>query len=88
MAKLIINRLKSIEIEEDDRNIMLMALGMFHCQLQPVHQQQAVWQLGERIVVRDLLQLMLMLFVSGDIGKDRDIVERCIVFVSHHADGE
>ena len=68
----VIDRLETIEIEVEHREprIAQRAPGAVKQVLQPVEEQRAVREIGERIVERLVLQLLLGLLALGDVARD------------------
>ena len=81
MAESIIHRFESIQIQVADRQQLAIALGLCGSDLQAVAQQHTIGQMGERIVVGQVLELILRLLALGDIAADHDQALACAVRV-------
>src|SRR5215469_7417457 len=60
MSQRIVDDLESIEIEKQDRNLLVSSVRIGEGVLQSIFEQSAVGQPGQRVVVRQVLQLSLV----------------------------
>jgi 3-methyladenine DNA glycosylase/8-oxoguanine DNA glycosylase len=59
MAEGVVDVLEAVEIDEQDRQSGLVAVGTLQRLVQAVAEQQAVGQAGQRIVVRLVIELIV-----------------------------
>ena len=71
----VIDLLEAIEVEIGHCERAPAALTLQHGVLQSVGQQRAVGQVGEQVVMRDALELLLLRLERGDVGDDRVAAE-------------
>ena len=76
MAILIVDRFEAIEIQITDGQQTTVAACLQHGNAQPVGQQDPVRQLGQCVVMRQMLKASLVGFQIGDVGEHREIVIR------------
>ena len=62
MAEGIIDVLETIQIEKQDRNLVVLAFGMRQRLVQMLDEQEAVWQAGQFIVMRQMEDAALPLY--------------------------
>ncbi len=68
VAEAVIDGLEAVEVQEEHgKAIGRASLGMRYCLCQPIEEQGAIRQTRERIMQRLVLQLLLGLFLRGDI---------------------
>ena len=87
MAVAVVDSLEPIEINKGHPHQLAMAQRLRHGLVQAVHQQRAVGQAGQRVVMRNVFELALMLLEVGDVRKQRHIVFNLALRVAHGADG-
>jgi hypothetical protein len=88
VTKRVVDRLEPVQIQEHDGHAGAVALRQGHRLRDPVGQQDAVGQVGERIVVSQMPHALLALLALGDVGEDLDVVDRPPLRIAHHADGQ
>jgi hypothetical protein len=71
MAVRVVDRLEAVQVQEHHADAVLPALALHDRLLQAVGQQHAVRQPGQQVVVRDVLQLVLVLLHQRDVGEQR-----------------
>jgi hypothetical protein len=74
MAERVVDVLEAVEIDEQDGQPGLVAVRTLQCLVQPVAQQQAVGQAGQRVVVCLVVELSCASAQLGDVGEYPDIV--------------
>ena len=84
----VVDRLETVQIQIADRNDLVHAVGAGNRLLHPVRQQHAIGQTGQRIVIGQVFDLLLLLFVFGDVGKNADIVRGFTRRILHRRDAE
>ena len=67
MSERIVDDLEAIEIEEYHRHEPVAPVGFHHGLAQPVLQQHAIGQSGERVVMRQIIQPFLRAAMFGDV---------------------
>lgn len=83
----VVDRLESVQVEEQHGEIALAAAGAFDGLFQPVFQQDAVGQLGQRVVQRQLHQFLVGL--GQRRGQRRGAGFEAVVQHRHHqGDGQ
>ena len=88
MAVAVVDALEAVQIERHHRQPRFAPQRLRHALLQAVGQQTAVGQLSQGIVVSHLLELALMGFLRGYVGKQADITQRLPRAVTYGADGQ
>ena len=88
VAVRVVHFLESVEIEIDERQQPLAPARLRDGLLQAVGEQHTVGNAGQRVVVRHVLELPLMLLELGDVGEKRNVVLRLVVGVAHGSDVE
>ena len=69
MAEAVIDVLEAVEIDEMRRKRTIAAPGAGDLAQQPVGQQRAVRQVGERVVVREVIQVIFRALAVGDVER-------------------
>src|SRR5690606_27703640 len=88
VTKAVVDVLEAIEIEKQYRRLAVYAPRLFQRMLDAQTEQQAIRQAGQRIVMRQMHQLLLTALDLADVGGDADIVRRTPFGVAHDADIE
>ena len=70
MAQGVVQGLEVVQVDEQQRTALALALGAGQCLLHAVHQQHAVGQSGERVVEGQALHLALAGLARADVGVD------------------
>ena len=70
MAQGVVQGLEVVQVDEQQRTALALALGAGQCLLHAVHQQHAVGQAGERVVEGQALHLALAGLARADVGVD------------------
>ena len=84
----VVDVLEAIQIEEQHGGPGPLTLGTQDCLLQAVVEQQPVGEFGQRVVVRQMGELVLGLLDTTDITEYSDMVGGVALFVLHHVDGQ
>ncbi|MNF51691.1 hypothetical protein D3C84_330150 [compost metagenome] len=74
MAEAFVDVLEVIQVQQQQGAAELFAAGALQHMLDAFGEEQAVGQVGQRVVVGEEVQLMLGAFDRADIGEHRDIV--------------
>ncbi|MNF71292.1 hypothetical protein D3C84_532390 [compost metagenome] len=82
----VIDHLEMIQIDHQQRTAALLDLRRRQCLLGTVGEQQAVGQIGQWIVMRQVLEFVLGILDRADVGKHRDVVAELAVVVMNQAD--
>ncbi len=85
MAEGVVDDLETVEVEEQDGAAPFLALCPRQRLIEPVVEQQAVGEPGERVVVGHVIQLRLGPAHGADIGEGDDVMARRAALVPHHA---
>ena len=72
MAERVVDVLEAVEVEQQDRHVVTGALRASDGVLDPVVEQGAVGQGGQRVVQGQALELGLLRLALGDVAQDRD----------------
>jgi hypothetical protein len=86
VAEGIVDVLEAIEVDEQDGQSGLVAVGTLQGLVQSVAKQQAVGQAGQRVVVGLVIELIVGLPQFGDVGEYADIVRELSIGVMDSAD--
>ena len=84
----VVDCLEAVQIDIRHGQQQAVAAGLRQGVAQPIGQQHAVGQAGERIVVGNEFQLLLVLLLRGDVGKQRHVMPGVAGAVAHGADGQ
>ena len=87
MAVPVVDVLEAVEVEVDDGQLLAAPTRLPHRLVQPVGQQDAVGQAGQRVVVGVEVQLLLVLLELGDVREQRQVLPGHALLVAHGADG-
>ena len=71
MTERVVDFLEMVEVETEHRELVV-ALGKVQRPLQPLAEQRAVRQIGQRIMARHVEDLLLRLFPFGDVLEGRN----------------
>ncbi len=82
----VIDVLETIDVHEDQRQRFGVAFDAAQCLADAIGQQAAVGQAGQRVEMRQPVNVRLVRLVRRDVGDDRDVVADLAVFVVHAAD--
>ncbi|KQW97190.1 hypothetical protein ASC94_10405 [Massilia sp. Root418] len=83
VAQRVVDLLELVQVHQQHRHQCLVALGRVQRLLQPVPQQVAVGQAGQRIVVDFVLEQRSALLQGRDIVDDADKVADLVLVVAH-----
>ena len=72
VAERVVDDFEAIEVEEEDRQPAVIALRVRQRDGQAVLEQQAVRQAGQRVVIREVLDLLFGVRPLGDVADDAD----------------
>ncbi|MNN05988.1 hypothetical protein D3C81_1187670 [compost metagenome] len=86
MTETVVDPLETIQIEEQHRHLAMQAAGPLDGAIEVRLHQQAIGQAGQRVVVRQALELGLGLLELGNIAEHRDIVGQLALVVTYRAD--
>ncbi len=86
VAQRVVDVLEVIEIEENQRQRLMAALRAAERVADAVLEQAAVRQPGERIEMREPLDMLLRCLVLGDVAEDADIVAQRAAGIAYLAD--
>ncbi len=86
MSQRIVNRLEAIQVEITDRQHFVAAVSPAEGLLQAVRKQDAVGQLGERVMIGRMLEMILLLFQLGNVREQAHVVADLMVFPVHAED--
>ena len=84
----IIDVLEAVQIDVRQRQTLAVAPHALHRLSQPIGQQHAIGQTGQRIIMGDLLEPTLVLLLHADVGEQTDEMTDLASPVDHRADGE
>ena len=84
----VIDGLEAVEVDIDHGQALATALSAGHGLVQAIGKQDSVGQRGQRVVMRDALELALMLLLRRDVGEKPDEVPDLAARIAHRADGE
>ena len=70
MGVAVVDLLEAVEVEVGHRQKLCMALHVVHGLVQPVCQQHPVRQVGERVKVRQVLQLLFVFLEGSDVSEE------------------
>ena len=82
MAERVVDELEAIEVEHQDGELLAVVLGVHHGLVETIVEQDAIGQSGERIVRRQVAQLVVRHFEAH--GADRDHVLERLQLAAHH----
>ena len=88
MAKGIIHRLELVQIDVDNRQPVILPAGLGHGLVQTIREQYPVRQIGQGVVVRHDPELLLDLFLSGDITEHTYKVGQLALLIQYAAQGK
>ena len=88
VTQAVVDRLEVVEVDEDDAQLSLVALGQIDGVLQALMQHDPVWQFGQLIEVRHAGQSGLGFLERGDVGEHAHEVRGLTVRRTHRADGQ
>ncbi len=86
MAKGVIDRLETVEVEEHQHHPGLLPLGLLQGGVQAVLEQRAVGQVGEGIVVGQAVDALLAGLAFADVGEEAHIAGQVAFIVEHCGD--
>ena len=69
VAVLVIDRLETVEVEIGHGQHVVAALRLRHRLPHTVGEQHAIGQIGQRVIVRNALQLLLKFLCPGNVGE-------------------
>ncbi len=85
VAEAVVDHLEAVEIQEHHgQPVVVVALRPRQRRAQPVHEQRAVGQTGERVVERLVRQPFLDALALGDVGADRGGADDLAVQAAQH----
>ena len=91
VAQAVVDRLETVQVNEQQGHPVSCPVGQTGCMMQPVHQQGTIRQTGQRIVIRDELkmrilipQYLLRLPPFGDILHGTAHADGLALFIAHH----
>ena len=85
VAERVVDVLEAVQIEEQHRDTRAVAPRPYDGARQPLRQQRAVRQAGERVVVGQVAQFLLGAFLIGDVRQHGDIMAALAACVLHAA---
>ena len=74
MTAAIVDRLEFIQIDIHDRQAASLTLGVCQALVHPVEEQQTIGQVGQQVVVGQMGDPLMGLFLHRDIQFDRHVV--------------
>jgi hypothetical protein len=80
----VVDRLEAVEVHIHHGNLLLVPAGARHGLLQAIRQHRAVGQAGQRVVVGNVLELVLVCLQLRDVGQDGHVVRDLTGGVAHH----
>ena len=84
----VVDVFEAIQVQVHHRHRLAVPQALRQRLLQPVGQQHAVGQVGQRVIVSDVLQLPLVLLHRRDVGEQRHVVLNVTGLVTYSADGQ
>ena len=84
----IVDVLEVVEIEEQHRDAGIAAARAIDRSDEPLYQQAAIRQSGQRVVVGEIAQILLVALAFGDVGHHADVVRAQAEMIVHGADFE
>ncbi|CAJ1885286.1 hypothetical protein LAJPDJIK_03575 [Aeromonas salmonicida] len=86
VAQVVIDQFETVEVDEQQGELLPIELGRLDFQFEPLLQQVAVAKLGQRIVIGEVVELRLCLANGADVGEGDHIVGRVMAAVIDGAD--
>ncbi|MNI31681.1 hypothetical protein D3C73_855690 [compost metagenome] len=86
VAQAVVDHFEVIQIDQQQRTAALVDLCRRQGLLGAVGEQQAIGQVGQRIVVREVLEFVLRVLDLADVGEHRNVVTELAVIISNQAD--
>jgi hypothetical protein len=87
VAEAVVDALEVVQVQQQQGTAALVGLGRSQGLLDPVVEQQAVGQVGERVVVNQVRQLALGVLDRADVAEHRHVVGQLAAVVVNGADG-
>ncbi len=88
VAKAVVDVLEAVEVQEQHCALAVGHLRAGEYALQPVFEQGAIGQAGQRVMVGLIVEFGLGVLDAGDVCKNRHEVGDLAVAVAHGADGQ
>jgi hypothetical protein len=86
VTKAVVDRFETVQVQVGHGGQGVVALGLGQGHLHAVGEQAAVGQLGQGIVVGQVLQVALALLDVGDVGEQAHVVGGLTRLVAHRRD--
>ena len=83
VAKLVIDRLEIVEIDEDHGQAVLVPAGPVDGRVEPVREQEPVGQVRQRIMLRQMADALLGLTNRGDVVIDPSLGSSSTLIAAH-----
>lgn len=74
MALPVVDSLEPVQVEEQQGDLPVDPAGAPHRVVQPIAEERAVGQIGERVVLREVLQPRFVLLAGRDVPERRDVM--------------
>ena len=88
VAQGVVEGLEVVQIDKQQGAGLLVARAIVQRHLQPVQQQAAVGQLGERVVKGQPLDLVFRCLALGDVAHGADVMTDLAIVAQHRADAQ
>ena len=88
VAEGVIDGFETIQIDKHHRHFFLVALCRADCLQQALHQGKTVGQVGQRVVVGQMADLVCGGLVFGDVREAGNVIGHFIFFIAHRSDGQ
>ncbi|MNZ67791.1 hypothetical protein D3C78_860470 [compost metagenome] len=85
VAEAVVNALEVVQVEQQQGAAALVGLGRRQCLLGAVVEQQAVGQVGERVVMSEIRQLTLGMLDRADVAEHRDVMTQLAAVIADGA---
>lgn len=82
------HRLEAVQVQQQHRQFLAVALGPLQGVLQAVVEEGAVGQAGEGVEMGQPLQFVLGMLDGGNVGEDADVIDRLALLVEYGIDGQ
>ena len=85
MAERVVDVLEPVQVEEQHRDAVVLAACTHDRAREPLREQGAVGQVGQRVVVGEVAQFLLGAFLVGDVAQHCHVQRVLAVAVEHGA---